>query len=161
MRFTATAVCLWIAVITVATSVGGNVFQSVVVDPIWSGAPPDSVRAFARSSLPTAIARFHLNPLFAIGLLCLLASPALAWNLPALRTWLLVAVAVQAVIVAGTLLYFHPINDVLLSSTDGVDGATITALTRRWLVADRLRIALRFVALLSLLRAMTLFGKIR
>lgn len=150
--------CLWIAAITVAISLGGNVFQRAVVDPVWSGSPPDSVRAFAAGPLPSAVGRFHLNPLYGVGLLCLLACPVLAWSHPALRTWLLVAIISQIVIVVATVLYFYPINDKLLNHASGLDAATITTLTHRWLLADRFRLALRFITFLSLMRAMMLAG---
>lgn len=75
MRYIATLICVWMAVITLAVSVGGNIFQMSVVDPVWSASPPESVRTFAASPLPERVKRFHLNPLYAIGLICLLAAP--------------------------------------------------------------------------------------
>lgn len=157
MRSAAMIVCLWIAVITIAISIGGNVFQSVVVDPLWSASPPDSVRAFSGSPLLRAVARFHINPLYAVGLLCLLATPVLAWDVPELRKWLLLAIAFQLVVIVGTVLYFYPINKLLFfQGGEGLNAARITALTRRWILADRLRLILRFGTFLCLLRAMML-----
>jgi len=82
----------------------------------------------------------------------------LAWSIPALRTWLLLAVAIQALITVGTVVYFYPINKVLEQGGGGLDAATITALTRRWIFADRIRLVLRFGVFLCLLRAMSLSG---
>ena len=55
MRSAATTLCLWIAAIVLAVSVGGNLFQAVVVDPVWSASPPDSLRAFAKTPYFTGI----------------------------------------------------------------------------------------------------------
>lgn len=95
-----------------------------------------------------------------IGLVCLLASPLLAWNTPDLRKWLLLAVTIQLVIIIGTITFFYPINKVLLEQAGaGLDAVTITAMARRWVLVDRVRYILRFAAFLSLLRATTLFGR--
>jgi hypothetical protein len=147
---------LWIAVTAIAISIGGNLFQMVVIDPIWS-AKSDSARSLSPGTqILNRVGKFHNNPFGLIGLLCLLASPLLAWNIPLLRKWLLLAVAIQMIIVLGTVLYFWPINKVLLEHATGLNPGTVTTLKHRWLVADRIRLALRFASFFCLLRALTL-----
>jgi len=55
-------ICLWLAILAMAISVGGNVFQMVVIDPVWSASPPESVHAFfSGTPFYEAIRRFHQN----------------------------------------------------------------------------------------------------
>jgi hypothetical protein len=58
-------------------------------------------------------------------------------------------------VVIFTLLYFWPLNDVLLARDgQGVDTATLVSMARRWIIADRIRYCFRFAALLCILKAM-------
>jgi hypothetical protein len=114
MRTLATTFCVWVAAITLAISVGGNLFQAVVVDRVWSGSPPDSVRDFVQSPYLARVKSFHTNPVFLVGLFCLLASPVLSWNQPVMRIWLLSAAVLSLLVIIATLLYFWPLNDVLM-----------------------------------------------
>ena len=155
MRAGATTFCLWIAAIALAVSVGGNLFQAIVIDPVWSASPPESVRAFAVSPYLARLKMFHTNPLFLFGLVCLLASPFLAWNRPPIRIWLLIAAGCYFAVLLSTLFYFYPINDVLFGPAGvGTDAATVRTMTRNWLLADRVRYVLRLAAFLCVLRAM-------
>jgi hypothetical protein len=149
-------ICLWIAILAIAISVGGNVFQMMVVDPFWSAAPPESIQAyFADIRHFEALGHFHQNPFFLFGLLCLLASVVLYWNNRAVRRWLLTALIVEALIIVGTIMYVYPINDVLLAHrASGISSATAVTLTHRWLFADRFRFALKVLVFLLLLRAL-------
>ena len=161
MRVVATNVCLWIAVVTLATSVGGNLFQMTVVDPVWSGSPPESVQRFvSETSLLSGVKKFHQNPIYLFGLVCLVATPFLAWNRPAMRNWLLIAAVIYVGIVLVTLLYFYPMNHVLglLDAHPSTDTAALIATTRRWIFADRIRFIFRLASFLCALRAMSLSG---
>ena len=160
MRHFAATICLWIATITVAISVGGNVFQMTVIDPIWSGSPPESVGFLASGDpLLENVKRFHTNRFYQLALVFLLAAPFLAWNVSETRKWLLSAVGIYLVIVLGTILYVWPINKVLFEQAGrGLDAATITAMTHHWLLADRIRQVLRLIAFLCLLRAMNVWA---
>jgi hypothetical protein len=100
MRRSVAEVCLWLAVLTLAISVGGNLFQMVVIDPIWSASPPESVRAFfVGTPFLAALRRFHTHPLLQAGAVCLLAALILNRNVPTLRKWILLAVGIQLLIV--------------------------------------------------------------
>jgi anthrone oxygenase-like protein len=159
MRRSATNLCLWIAALTLAVSVGGNLFQAMVIDPVWSASPPESVGLLA-PLIGHRLGWFHGNPIYLGGLVFLFASPFLAWNSPRQRMWLLIAGSSFALVIATTLLYFHPINDVLQSYRAGkaVDPAVMRTLVRHWIVANWFRIALRVVSFLCVLRAMVLSG---
>jgi uncharacterized membrane protein len=159
MRPLLTNICLWIAAITLAISVGGNLFQAMVIDPVWSASPPESVKTFAGTPFLAALKTFHTNPLFLVGLICLLASPFLAWNSPGMRKWLLIAAGCYLLVIFATVLYFWPINNALFTGArKAADTATIAAMARRWIYADRIRFAFRLAAFLCVLRAMVLSG---
>ena len=127
-----------------------------VVDPMWSGSPPESVRVLASGTpLFERVKRFHTNPIYLFALVCLLATPFLAWNVQGTRKWLLLAAGIYLVIILGTFLYVYPINNMLFGKAGaGLNAATITAMTRRWVFADRIRQVLRLIAFLCLLRGM-------
>ena len=38
--------CLWLSVLALTTWVGGTVYQMMVIVPLWSASPPESVLAF-------------------------------------------------------------------------------------------------------------------
>ena len=154
------SVCIWIAILATTISVGGNLFQMMVVDPLWSVAPPASVQAyFSDARHFEALRRFHQNPFFFVGLLCLVASIALYWKTRALRWWLLIALFAKVAVSVGTTLYVYPINDVLMvHHAANINPASAVELTRHWLFADRVRFLIKVVGLLSLLRALQLSG---
>ena len=151
---------MWIGALTLAVNVGGNLFQAVVIDPVWSGNPPESIKAFAASPYLNQVLIFHRNPFLLMGLLCLLASPFLAWKERAMRRWLLIAVGCYFAVFISTVLFFGPVNQALFFPDPGhvADPATAIAMTRRWVLADRVRYAFRLAAFLSILRAMVLSG---
>jgi hypothetical protein len=155
-------ICLWVAILAMAISVGGNLFQMSVIDPIWSASPPASVQAyFSDSRHMDALRSFHQNPFFFFGLFCLIGALILQWRNPTLRRWLLMAAVGELLIIAGTVLYVYPINDVLfVHAGSGLDSATAEALTRHWLLADRIRFVLKVAVFLCLLRTLSLTGRV-
>src|SRR5438046_9954238 len=98
--------CIWIAILATTMSVGGNLFQMMVVDPLWSVAPPASGQTyFSDARHFEALRRFHNNPFGFVGLLCLVASIAFSWKTRALRWWLLIALFANVAISVCTILY--------------------------------------------------------
>ncbi len=123
-RTSIATLCLWVAILQAAVSLGGNVFQMVVIDRVWSASPPESVRAFfVGTPYYELLKSFHLSPLLFVGVICMLGSLSLYWNVPGKRNWILLAVVIQLIIVLGTVFYIYPINDVLFLR----GGATLTA----------------------------------
>jgi hypothetical protein len=159
-RATLTQACLWIAVLVYAVALGGNVFQMIVVDPIWSGSPPASLQTyFGELHGYEALRRFHVNPFSAFAQLCLVASVALSWHDRALRRWLLPALILQVLIVLGTVFYVYPINEIIMVHAGReVSPELARELTQRWLFADHLRLGLKFVVFVCLLRGLQRAG---
>lgn len=152
--------CIWIIALTLAVGFGGNVFQMVVVDPVWSASPPASVESyFGDPKGYEALRRFHLNPFFTFAQLCLVAAVILNWQDRLLRRWLLTALITQILIIIGTIVYVYPINDPLMVHAGrNVSASTAAELTRHWLLADRVRLIFKLVVLASVLRALQCSG---
>jgi Domain of unknown function (DUF1772) len=148
-------VLLWWSVIGLALWVGGTVFNIAVVVPMWSTAPPDSVRHFfTQTRFNETIWNFFGPPWMAMRLLPVIAALIVAWPLERHRRYLLVASACLAATVVFTVAYVYRINDLLFAQA----GATVTAdevrsLVRQWILADRLRFAVGCVAFGAVLQA--------
>jgi len=153
-------VCLWLSIVGMAISVGGQAFQMLVVDPVWTASPPESIRAFSGTPFPASLTRFHQNPFILVGAVGgLLGALILNWKVPTLRNWILPAVGIEALVILGTYFYVYPINDVLfVHFGGGLDSIAIKTMTQQWLVADRIRFILKLTVFLCLLRALSLPG---
>ena len=67
----------------------------------------------------------------------------------------------ELLVIVGTALYVYPINDALfVHAGSGLDSVTAEALTRHWLLADRIRFVLKVAVFLSLLRTLSLTGRV-
>jgi Domain of unknown function (DUF1772) len=112
---------MWWAVIGAAEWVGGTVFMFSVINPQWSQDPPDSVRQFfLHTRFNEYIAHFFGPPFMTFrSFIPQLLAVILGWNLKRHRSYLLAALGCTSVIIAFTLLYIYPINDVLILALPG------------------------------------------
>ena len=151
-------VLLWLSVITLSTWVGGTLYQMLVIVPMWSGSPPESVRSFFQGTdYNRLIFRFFGPPFMVARTLPVVAALFVGWHLPRHRQALLVAAGCLALAVISTLAYIYPINAVLFAQAGGNhNGDEIRAMVDRWIFADRLRFAVGVVAFLSVLWAFRL-----
>ncbi len=151
-------VLLWLAVLGTSVWVGGTLYQMLVIVPMWSASPPESVRAFFLSTrYNETIWNFFGPPFMAARLAPLLGALLAGWHLPQHRKWLLVAAACKAFGVVFTLAYVYPINDVLFAQAGGNHSAEeIRAMVRQWVIADQVRFGVGVVGFLALLRALSI-----
>ena len=151
-------VLLWYAVLAWSAWAGGTLYQMLVVVPMWSANPPDSVHQFFQGTTYTeTIHHFFGPPFMAARLLPTVTALLLAWHLPRHRAALGLAVACLLAAVLFTLFYIYPINEVLILQAGGDRSATeISRMVQTWIWADRLRFAIGLVALFALLRAFRL-----
>jgi len=158
LRLRALDLLLWYAVFAWGSWVGGTLYQMLVVVPMWSPDPPESVvEFFTGTAYNETIWNFFGPPFMAARLLPLVLALALAWDQPRHRTALLVAVVCLATAVAFTLGYVYPINAVLFARAGGDHtAAEIEALVRTWIWADRARFAVGVVAFIAIMRAFRL-----
>jgi uncharacterized membrane protein len=151
-------VLLWLLVIAHRTWVGGTLYQMLVIVPMWSASPPESVRAFFQGTdYNRTIFNFFGPPFIAGRNLLMVAALSAGWHLPRHRFALLLAAACFAFAVVFTLLYIYPINAVLFEQAGGSHSAEeIRAMADRWIFADRLRFAVGVVGFLAVLWAFRL-----
>jgi len=147
--------CLWWAVLGFSLWVGGTVFHMLVIVPLWSASPPESVRAFFHGTdFNRTVWNFFGPPWMVARSVPLLVALLLGWRSPAHRRFLLIATACMLFGVVYTVAYIYPINTVLMTQAGGTGTPDeIRALVQRWIFADRLRFGIGLVGFLALLRA--------
>ncbi len=153
-----TQILLWLAVIGFSIWVGGTLYQMLVIVPLWSASPPESVRAFFLGTrYNETIWNFFGGPWRFARLVPLLGTLVFGWHLPQHRKWLLVAAISMAFVIALTLVYVYPINNVLFLQAGGNHSPEeIKAMARQWIIADRLRFGVGLIGFLALLRALSI-----
>ena len=158
LRNHALNVLLWYAIFAWGIWLGGTLYQMVVVVPMWSAAPPASLRTFLQvTDYNRTIYHFFGPPFIAARIFPMLIALALAWHLPKHRLMLGVAAMCVVAIVIFTLGYIYPINAVLFDQAGGDRSATeITAMVRTWIWADRIRFGVGVVAFVAILWAFRL-----
>ena len=149
---------LWWSVIALSTWVGGTLYQMLVVVPLWSSAPPESVRAFFHgTAYNETIWNFFGPPFMAARILPVVAALGCAWHRPQHRAALLVAVIALAAMIVFTVAVIYPLNAVLFTEAGGtLSGPEIAAMAERWVTYDRLRFAVGCVAFAAVLVAFKL-----
>jgi hypothetical protein len=151
--------CLWASVIALTTWVGGTLYQMLVVVPMWSAAPPDSVRAFFQGTdYNRTIFHFFGPPFIVARNLPLVAALLAGWHLPRHRRALLIAVlCFTGFGVIFTLTSIYPINAVLFEQAGGAHSAEeIRTMVGQWIFRDRLRFAVGLVGFVATLWAFRL-----
>ena len=151
-------ILLWYNVISMGIWAGGTVYQMLVIVPLWSASPPESVRAFFLGTgwLGT-IGNFFGPQTMALRVLPILLGLIAGWHLRTHRGWLLVPVLCSIAGLTMTLFYIYPINDVLFTQA-GANLApdAVRTTVRQWILADRVRFAIMSVGYLCLLRALSI-----
>ena len=151
-------ILLDITILLIGISVGGNVYEILVLDPIWSASPPESVRSFfAGTPYAKAMQKFWLSKLAKYSLFFLIGAVALGWAAPARHLWLVLALASTAATYVLTLRYIFR-RKIALFAKAGRDLSpeAIVRMTRQFLVADRVRLAFKIATAVFLLRALSL-----
>jgi hypothetical protein len=147
---------LWLAVMAMTTWIGGTLYQMLVIVPLWSTSPPESLRAFfAGTEFNRTITNFFGPPFMAARNLPLILALIAGWHRPRHRNALLIAVACFLLFgVVFTLTYIYPVNAIIFTQAGGDKSAgEIRALVHRWLFADRLRFGIGVIGFLALLWA--------
>ncbi len=130
----------------------------LVIVPIWSASPPESLRAFLQTTdFYRRIFHFFGPPSMVARVLPPLSALLAGWHLPRHHHALLLNAIVMVGILIFTLVYIYPINDVLFEQAgDSGTPEQIRAMLNHWILVDRLRFAFGCVAFLALLWAFSL-----
>jgi hypothetical protein len=146
-------VLLWLFVVALGIQIGAGIYETRVIVPLWSSAPPESVVAYNLQALrPESGTRFWIFATPLLGLLGL-ANLFVAWRSNAgVRAWWLFAAAAVVVVVAVTFIYFVPELMRFAAWREGA-GAPIESRVRLWVALNWVRVVVLVAAWLSLLRA--------
>jgi hypothetical protein len=162
-HFSIAHILLWLFVIVLAIVIGGGLYEALVVVPLWSGAPPESVLAYYHHNV--ANPQFVLNQggrfwLFFTPLNGLLAIAVLISGLRTHgphRTWRTVGTILVIIVVAFTFAWFVP--NIILLTGQGVtqlSAEQVETLTNWWVRLNWVRAVLSIVAWISALRALSI-----
>ena len=149
---------LWYNVLSLAIWVGGTVYQMLVIVPIWSAAPPESVQAFFKGTTYTHTIWNFFGPLTQVARAAPLALLVVAaWNHANLRPWIVACAATMVIGLILTRAWIYGINDVLIFKAGGdLPADAVRALVHKWILLDRIRFAIMAGGYVCLLRAFTL-----
>ena len=148
---------LWLAGIFVALWVGGTLYQMLVIVPIWTASPPESLRSFLRTDYVHMVLRFFGPPFIAARTVPMVVALAAGWRSAPHRRALVVALGCWLFVVGFTLLYIYHLNDTLFALGPSQPGDVETReLLGRWILADRFRFGVGCVCFIALLWAFRL-----
>jgi hypothetical protein len=150
-------VVLWSLVLVAGVLSGGSIYETVVLNPLWAGAPPTSVTSWPYGAVQ---ARFFQVATPAWALLSVAAFAASFVMPRPARPWARVAGVIGAAVMIWTAVYFIP----RVVATEGNRGAgltpeQITRMTLEFVRWGYLRTALLFSAWVMALRALLLASR--
>jgi hypothetical protein len=151
-------ILLWYNVVSLSVWVGGTLYQMLVIVPIWSASPPESVRAFFQGTAIMTTIRSFFGPVWQVArALPMFVLVAVAWSYKNVRPWIIVCASTLLFGLVMTRAYVYPINAVLFDKAGGdLSADAVRALAREWIFADRVRFAIMSAGYLCLLRAFSL-----
>jgi hypothetical protein len=152
-------ISLWLSVLALSTWVGGTLYQMLVIVPMWSASPPESVRAFFQGTdYNRTIFHFFGPPFMLARNIPIGVALVAGWHLPRHRRLLLVTVTCFTVFgVIFTFGFIYPINSVLFQQAGGnLSANEIRGLAQDWILRDRSRFVVGLIGFLALLRAFSL-----
>ena len=161
-QFSLAQIFLWLFVIVLGLEIGAGLYETLVVLPVWTLTPPESVLAYHQHTL--AYPQFALNAggrfwMFFTPLTGLLAIAALVSGLKTRaehRKWRVIATVLALLVVGFTFAWFVPKIMILGRGGPGLSGEHIASLTNWWVRLNWVRVALYATGWLSGLRALTI-----
>ncbi len=152
-----TRMVLWVWVIVAGILLGGAIYESLVLLPLWAGNPPTSVVEWKHGA-PQGRFFAVITPVYG---LCSLALLVLAFRMPQrVRKFALSAGAVGVLIVVWTFLFFIPIlQQTQATGGAGLSGDEITRLTNQFVSWNYLRLILLIGSWIAGLRAFSVSGE--
>jgi len=166
-QFSIAQIFLWFFVIALGITIGGGLYETLVLMPLWDTAPPDSVTAYYRHNVanpqfaPNQGGRFwaFIMPLVALLTIATLLSGFR--TRPEHRKWRIAATVLTLIILVFTIVWFVP--NIIKLTGEGVmtmNPDEITSLTNWWVRLNWVRAFMYLAALLAALRALSIPPKI-
>jgi hypothetical protein len=160
-QFSIAQIVLWLFVIVLGVELGAGLYETLVIMPLWSLSPPDSVVAYHQHNV--AYPQFALNAggrfwMFNTPLLGMAAIAALISGLktrPKHRKWRVAATVLALIVVVFTFAWFVPKIMILGQGGPGLSAEQITSLTNWWVRLNWGRVVLYSAGWLAALRALT------
>jgi len=154
---------LWLFVIALGIEIGAGLYETLVVLPLWTHAPPDSVTAYYQLNVANpqfALDAGHRFWMFSTPLVGLMAMATLLSGLRTRaphRKWRMAGTILALVVVAATFAWFVP-NIIRLTGKDvmAMNPDVVTNLTHWWVRLNWVRVVLYVSGWLSALRALSL-----
>ena len=158
---------MWLFVIALGITIGGGLYETLVLMPLWSLAPPDSVIAFYQHNIANPQFVTNQGGRFWIFFTPFLGLTAIATLVSGLRTrpehrkWRIVGTVLTLIVVVFTFVWFIP--NIILLSGKGVMAMSldeVTSLTNWWVRLNWVRAILYSAAWLAALRALSIPPKV-
>ncbi len=148
-------ILLWISVIGWGCVFGGLLWETWVIVPLWSGAPPESLTAWNLNPQhvvdPTNYYRLFTSTTLLAMAAALIIGRGVAWLS---RRWLLIALMCGLTATVWTIVFHLPRNVLIFQRHGaGISPDEIVSLTRQWLMGNWFRLATIGVGFVSMLRA--------
>lgn len=162
-QFSIAQILLWLFVIALGIEIGAGLYETIVVMPLWTLAPPDSVIAYHQHN--AAFPQFALNAgprfwMIQTPLVGVLAIATLLSGLPTRpehRKWRIAGAVLAVIVVISTFAWFVPNlmrrlgDDVMAMGRDEV-----TRVTTWWVRLNWVRVVVYSAAWLAALRALSI-----
>ena len=148
-----TYILLWLSVSVWGCMLGGIIYETLVVVPVWSAAPPESLGVMTHPRFPIVPSRMWI-PFSNLHTLISIAVLIFAWNQRARRWWLLFAVAVVILSHVMQFGYFWPTNRAMAEA--GVSPAEAISMANQWRAVNWFRVGYIAAGFLATLRAFSI-----
>jgi hypothetical protein len=161
-QFSAAQLFLWLFVIVLGIEIGAGLYETLVVLPLWTLSPPESVISYYQHNMANpqfalnAGGRFWIVNTPLVGLMSIAALLSGLKTRPEHRKWRVIATVLALVVVAATFAWFVPKIMILAKGGAGLNGQQITSLTNWWVNLNWVRVVLYSAGWLAGLRAMTI-----
>lgn len=165
-QFSFTQAFLWLFIIFTGIEIGGGLYEALVVVPLWSFAPPDSVIAYHQHNLDypqlaiNAGGRFWMFFTPIVGLLALTVILSGFKTQPEHRRWRLTSGIIAFLLIVTTFAWFVPNIMILTKGGAGLNGEQITSLVHWWVRLNWVRVVVALTAWITGIRALTIPAKV-
>lgn len=141
---------LFIAILAYFLMNGAQIFETTVLVPKWTAAPPESFQYF-QGKYGMDLKTFWIV-VHSIHEVVFVLAIIFCWKIDAIRNWLLLLFVVHVAVRAWTLIYFAPdINDFQAIANGKSFGADLLDRTIRWRTLNYVRIGIFILVSLGLI----------